>query len=283
MRVDKTARRWRCVIAILTVVACAAYAQAALGCTPVVNRTAKQVAPHLQLVGSVAGAGNCPAIRVADSSANGSVIWGIDWSGGLWRSTDDLASWTRTYQLPLTYKRIMNVLQLRSGHILIHVMDNTGAESILRSTDTAGAAFSKVPSLLFPPGETIHGSPSWTEAGGAVYAAGYGDRLDPVTLWKSFDDGVTFAPVFQLAGYLSNSLDPVRHFHDVFADPYNSRRIWLTVGDHPGSRIGYSDNGGITFTWITRSTYPQSRAVGLFFTPSAVYWGTDAPETSDEV
>jgi len=90
-------------------------------------------------------------------------------------------------------------------------------------------------------------------------------------LWKSTDDGRTFSVVY--------SRTDARHYHAVEADPYTAGRIWLTVGDTGTQpRIGYSDDGGTTFTWVTQVTYPQSRALTLMFTPAAVYWGADSPE-----
>src|SRR4051794_1727158 len=242
----------------------------------------QQVAPHLQLVQTVAGDGTCPAIRVADSSSNGT-IWGVDFHGGLWASTDDLATWTRTYKLPMGFTEITHVLPLSSGHLLILALDGSGTQSVFRSLDKAGTAFASNPSFVFPAGSTIHGTPSWAQIGRGIFICNYGTRPNPVMLWKSHDDGVSFRPVFELPGYPSGKPGMVRHFHDVFADPYKRGRIWLTIGDHPGSRLGYSDDGGYKFHFIARVTYPESRAVGLMFSPKAVYWATDSAETSDEV
>lgn len=186
----------------------------------------------------------------------------------------------RTWQLAWTAAgqvQVEQALQLQSGHVLVVVRDSSGYRHILRSTDTAGSAFSVTPSLSMPADAWVMASESWVQMGSAVYVGEYGSSHTATRhLWKSTDDGVSFSSVF--------SITNVHHFHNVEADPYVPNRLWVTIGDSKTeAHIGYSDDGGHSFTWITQGEYPQSRAVGLMFTKDAVYWATDTPDVPSEL
>jgi hypothetical protein len=238
----------------------------------------RRIAPGLRLIKVSRSYGTCrQAIRVnARGPAN--VLWANDSTNGLWRSTDDARTWRLTYRAT-GYVTVDNVLRLRSGHLLIIVQRGDGRRFILRSLDRAGHRFGK-PVFRFPfnPAvHTLHDSPrilsgqSWLQLGKSIYIGEYGGNLNPVYIWKSTNDGRSFG--------VATSFTAVAHVHSLYADPFVRGRLWATIGDSgPAPRIGYSSNGGRTFTWITKGVYPQSRAVGLFFTRSAVLWATDTPE-----
>ena len=231
------------------------------------------VAPYLRVVTSSYAIGNCDSTIVATAQSPDGTLWGVDMGGGkngLWRSTDGMQSWQLVWQ-PSAYVTIEHVLPLASGAMLAVVLDPSGIRHIVRAPDSTGSSFSSTYSLNFPAGSRIHSAQSWVETNGAIYVAQYGDPAPPIILWKSTDDGRTFSVAY--------SRTDVRHYHAVEADPYSAGRIWLTAGDSTAqSRIGYSDDGGTTFTWVSQGTYPQSRALTLMFTPAAVYWGSDTPE-----
>jgi PKD repeat protein len=231
------------------------------------------VAPYLRIVKSSYAIGTCDSTIAAEARSPDGTVWGVDMGGGkngLWRSTDGLQSWQLAWQ-PSSYLTIEQLLPLASGAMLAVVVDPSGIRHIVRAPDQTGSSFASTYSLTFPAGARLHSAQSWVETNGAIYVSEYGDPAPPIVLWKSTDDGRTFSVVY--------SRTDARHYHAVEADPYQAGRIWLTVGDSGTQpRIGYSDDGGTTFTWITQVTYPQSRALTLMFTPAAVYWGSDTPE-----
>jgi hypothetical protein len=275
-----TARREvLCVAATLAGVLALAHPQPASGfvtdCSPALNGpnappAGEVIAPYVRVVKSSFGLGTCDTpIRVAARSADGA-LWGWDNRNGLWKSTDNLASWHLVYNA-VGFAQIENVLPLSSGRLLILVRDANRGYHVLRSTDKSATEFDPQPVLDMPANGRLLGSQSWVEVKGSIYAGEYGDPASPVLLWRSNDGGQTFS--------VAASFDDVRHIHSVQADPSVSGRIWVTIGDSvKQSRIGYSDDAGRTFKFITDGVYPRSRAVSLMFTRQAVYWGTDTPD-----
>ena len=198
--------------------------------------------------------------------------WEVDYANDLWKSTNDLRTLTETYTAT-GYAQIEQVLPLASGTILIVVRDASGNRDVLRSTDSSGTSFGSTPVLDLPPGAELHDSNSWTQVNGAVYIGQYGAG-PPVDLWRSTDDGQTFSVVWQ-----GTNADEI---HAVQADTYVPGRIWImTDGAEAhllGTVVGYSDDGGATWTWVTDGSYTESRVVDLMFDSNAVYWGSDSPD-----
>jgi len=277
-RIRKTRPRTGCALAVLAALtaflALPASASAATTCTASVNAPlgplpGTVVAPNLRVVSSFGfGPSNCGALRIAARS-DGGTLWAWDNGNGLW-SSDDGTTWTLAHTAT-AYRQIHNVLVLASGHVLILVRDADGLYHVLRSTDPTGTEFAAAPAIDMPAGSRLLASQSWLELDGAVYVGEYGDPAAPVKLWKSTDDGRTFTVAHEFFG--------VRHIHSLHADPYAAGRLWVTIGDNgTAPRVGYSDDGGASFTYITQGKYPESRVVSLMFTEDAVYWGTDVPE-----
>jgi hypothetical protein len=276
-----------CAVAVLfgasaaVVLASGTHSVDATRCSPSVARTNKRIAPGLRMVRVSAAKGTCKQSWIAVVGGTGRDIWGFNYDGGLWHSTDDLQHWNRVWQGP-PGSFVERVLRTASGHVLIEVGFGSRSHRIMRSTTKSARRFTT--SLVLPPRSSLHFATSWGQysAVGAkprtIYVGEYGDRPNPVHLWASTDDGRSFTSVFSLPGRSTTSSERVRHFHGVFLDPY-TKTLWVAIGDNtPEPRIGFSSDGGRSFTWITRGTYPQSRAVGLMFTKDAVYWGTDVPE-----
>jgi hypothetical protein len=249
-------------------------------CVPSVSHSKKRIAPGLQIVQTSSSKSRCGSSIAIIGGTKGD-IWGFDYDGGLWHSSDDLRTWTRVWHGPAG-SFVPRALRTASGHVLIEVGGASGSDRIMRSTTRAARRFST--SFVFPRGSALHFATSWGQysAVGAkpktIYVGEYGDHPDPVHLWASTNDGRSFSSVFTLPGRTSGSPDRVRHIHGVFLDPF-TRWLWIAIGDNtPEPRIGYSNNGGRSFTWITQGVYPHSRAVALMFTRDAVYWGNDVPE-----
>lgn len=65
-----------------------------------------------------------------------------------------------------------------------------------------------------------------------------------------------------------------RHIHAILQDPYTGR-LWICMGDlDHESRIGWSDDGFRTITYIGSGSQIW-RSSHLVFTEEAVYWGSD--------
>jgi hypothetical protein len=251
-------------------------------CVPDVRAKHASVAPGVRLVKSWTGPGDCGTmIHIATRGPSG-ILWGLDTSSNLWRSSNGGVKWIRTWRLR-RFRAVEHVMQLRSGRLLLLVYNNRGKRFILRSTDRTGRRFSLRPvfgfpfdpsldpSLAIPTASRILSPQSWVEVGKAIYVGEYGSVPNPVHLWKSVNNGKSFRVVSTFTG--------VRHIHSVFSDPYHPSNIWLTIGDTGSQpRVGYSVDGGRTFRLVTRGKYPESRVVGLLFTRGAVYWATDTPD-----
>ena len=94
----------------------------------------------------------------------------------------------------------------------------------------------------------------------------------PVHVWASRDAGATWTPVHRFRD--------ARHVHGVFADSHDDA-LWITTGDR-------DSEAGI---WRARDRFgtvekiaggsQQTRVVQLVFTPTHVYFGSDAPSESN--
>jgi len=208
-------------------------------------------------------------------------LWAGTTSAQLMSSADDGDTWTVVAVNINGAAQVEQVKELSTGTILVFARAGSGAKTLYRSTDN-GATWNAIAGTM--PTGMLH-SQSWFQdgAGGPIYIADYPPGAGPntVVLLKSTDDGATFTAVYTLAN--------VRHYHTVRRDPYDAAKLWLLVGDNLGqSRIGYSEDDGVTFTWIATSSggddhaeaHTKTRVVGLMFSADAVYWGTDVPETA---
>lgn len=105
---------------------------------------------------------------------------------------------------------------------------------------------------------------------GAVYLAEYTLGEGPGRILRSVDDGRSWETYVEETG--------VRHFHGVFDDPYEDA-LWATSGDTDDqSAVGRLEDGRFV---RVGSGSQRWRAVGLSFTPSAVFWGMDCSYAED--
>lgn len=256
-----------------------ASAASALVCRAPLRATRRLLAPGLRLLKSTYGRGTCPGGIHPTFRGKGGVLWATDTANGLWKSSDDGKTWRRTFKAG-KYHNVERVLQLRSGRFLIVVVNDRGQRYILRSTDTSGTKFGR-PVMTFPfdarfddfyLAPRLLGSQSWVQApDGSIYVGEYGSALTTVYLWRSTNDGASFQVATTFSG--------VKHIHGVYVDPYASNRVWVAIGDNGTQpRVGYSVDGGRTFTFVSKGVYPESRAVGLMFSKEAVLWATDSPD-----
>jgi hypothetical protein len=219
-------------------------------------------------------------IRHRDPSGN---IWATDNSNFLWKSTDDSTTWIKVFTAT-GYVQVEWMQVLASTNILIMVRTAGGVHSLLRSTDS-GATFPTTV-LTFPTtSDGVLGSLSYCQtANGTIYWGEYGPSGQAtMSLYKSVDDGVTWTTPLQ---YTTNQ---IRHFHSVQEDQFVPNRVWVTIGDTvtgtPGfaPKIGFSNDGGTSWTWVTQAVYLQGRAVSVMFTSESVYWASDTPDVAAPV
>jgi hypothetical protein len=246
------------------------------------------------------------------------VLYGFS-SNVLYKSTNDGVTWALLYTFT-GYSSVEQVRVLRSGTILALCRSGSIDASqydFLRSTDN-GATFTALASQplsrtspysrLLNPHSICEVPDDGSAYAGDIFFGEYGSiggSTNPaVRVFRSTDDGETFSVVTSFdpanaagtsSGYGPMALDEIRHIHEVQSDPFVPGRIWITIGDNLTGvtlgqpRIGFSDDGGTTWTQVTRATktvpasanmqYAQSRTVGLMFTDDAVYWVGDTPET----
>ena len=227
-------------------------------CAPSVQRLNRAVAPGVRLVKSSTAPGTCTTMIHVATRGPAGVLWGLDTSSGLWRSTNDMRTWTLAWK-PRGYRAVEHVLQLRSGRVLLIVYKNSGQRFILRSTDSSGTRFASKPVFAFPfdasvdpvlasaTAPRILSPDSWVEVGKTIYVGEYGSAPNPVYLWKSVNGARSFRVAATFTG--------VRHIHSVFRDPYGRHAIWVAIGDNgPQPRIGYSTDGGKTFIFVSRGS-----------------------------
>ncbi len=106
---------------------------------------------------------------------------------------------------------------------------------------------------------------------GALYFAEYvtesGDR--PTGIWKSSDDGETWALCYEFA-----STD-IRHIHAVQCDPHDGA-IWIGTGDRDEHCfVGRSEDGGASFEWVGHGRQVHRTCAFAFF-DDVVGWPMDA-------
>ena len=106
---------------------------------------------------------------------------------------------------------------------------------------------------------------------GALYFAEYvtesGDR--PTGLWKSTDEGETWALAYEFAP------TDIRHIHVVQCDPHDGA-IWIGTGDRDEHCfVGRSTDGGASFEWVGHGRQIH-RTCSFAFFDDVVAWPMDA-------
>lgn len=145
----------------------------------------------------------------------------------------------------------------------------------------------------FTVGSPWHGSASIGEARGTIMFAEYPDNAAkyrddtapvlPARVWRSRDDGLTWAAVMTVGP------DLIRHLHTLAAEPGTPGRWWLTSGDRSSEVFVWrSDDDGDTWSDVTEAApdvplHPQyrkharavQRMTDLAFHDGHMIWGSD--------
>jgi hypothetical protein len=113
------------------------------------------------------------------------------------------------------------------------------------------------------------------DASGAIYYGEYATGAlapdETIRVWRSRDAARTWEVAHEFAP------GAVRHVHAVQWDPHGGA-LWVATGDRDAEcRVGYSRDGGASFTWIGAGSQ-TFRAVSFLFTPEAVAWAMDSPQ-----
>ena len=109
---------------------------------------------------------------------------------------------------------------------------------------------------------------------GSLYYGEYSTALPseeplPIGIWRSDDEGRTWALTFEFAP------GAVRHIHAVQWDPVQGG-VWVGTGDSDSeSRVGFSFDQARSFRWAAEGSQ-SARLCSALFLPAAVIWGMDA-------
>jgi hypothetical protein len=181
------------------------------------------------------------------------------------------AGFSRTFRDALRYQELVELMALDDTTLLAFA----GGDAY--RVDLASGAAERVHRLrYFGPGRgrglMPHGMTR--DARGAIYYGEYPTGAlaprETVRIWRSRDAGRTWEVAHEFAP------GAVRHVHALQWDPVGDA-LWVATGDRDAEcHIGYSRDGGATFTWIGAGSQ-TFRAVSFLFTPEAVSWAMDSP------
>lgn len=184
----------------------------------------------------------------------------------IYKSVDRGASFTQVGVLSGALGKQMGYVSA-AGHIyLVASSDSYTTHQMYRSTDE-GNTWSMVLDL----GTSSFLDHNMTEDDTALYFGEYNGLVTTypdMHLYKSVDDGESFAPIYTFTS------SRVRHVHFVRKDPYTGY-IWMGTGDdNSACHIGYSTDGGQTFTWVLQGSQ-SARVVSVQFSENYVHWAMD--------
>lgn len=207
-------------------------------------------------------------------------LWGVQGGGGrdvlnqLKYAKNDTSTWSTVYTFPDENgsKVIVRYVWMnpKTRTLLVGVYNNVHYQ-LHRSSDL-GKTWTMV--MDFPDGSSVIGRDNITfNTFGDIFITQYhSDPLIPTgndSVFRSRDDGKTFQPTLTVP-----FPTVIRHFHQVYVDPYNPATVYALAGDTDvQSKIYYSTDRGDN--WQVLVTGHEARAVAIGFSPDELYWGTD--------
>lgn len=182
------------------------------------------------------------------------------------------AGYSRTFRDTQRYQELVEAMALDERTLLVF----TGGDAY--RVDTVNGAAERVHTVrYFGPdrgrGLMPHGLTR--DASGAIYYGEYATGAlapdETIRVWRSRDAARTWEVAHEFAP------GAVRHVHAVQWDAHGGA-LWVATGDRDAEcRVGYSRDGGTSFTWIGAGSQ-TFRAVSFLFTPEAVTWAMDSPQ-----
>ncbi|MBM4384840.1 MAG: hypothetical protein FJ091_15920 [Deltaproteobacteria bacterium] len=187
------------------------------------------------------------------------------------------AGYSRTFRDSQRYQELVEAMALDERTLLVFA----GGDAY--RVDTASGGTERVHTLrYFGPGRgrglMPHGLTR--DASGAIYYGEYATGAvgpdETIRVWRSRDAARTWEMAHEFAP------GAVRHVHAVQWDPHGAA-LWVATGDRDAEcRIGYSRDGGASFTWVGAGSQ-TFRAVSFLFTHEAVTWAMDSPRAVKRV
>lgn len=156
---------------------------------------------------------------------------------------------------------------------------------ILRSTND-GSSWSTVWTTP-DPAVRLLGSQSISQDAvtGYLYLCEYASGATPtsISIWRSTDDGVTWAVWFTLPRAETNAVGVVRHWHGTRWDPI-SQRVYFSAGDtSPDAGIYRVSADGTTAEAVVKNSQlpawtTPARTIDFMFFPTHIAWGSDGQD-----
>jgi hypothetical protein len=217
-----------------------------------------------------------------DVDFNG-VIWAGDKNFGLWKSTDNGASFQFVYRLPGAFDAnnaysglVWNVFVDSRGFIFASA---GGTNGLFRSTN-GGASFSQVLNTNGSRSESFYISMTEDNAG-SLYTVTYTDGSAKPQLLKSTNGG---------AGWTQIGTFDILHFHNIKFNPSNGY-LYAVTGEIPpfasyadGEKIFRSKDNGKTWSLVVdRNSGLGTVYLALTFAGSYVYVGQDYPTRNCQI
>jgi hypothetical protein len=213
-----------------------------------------------------------------DVDSNG-VLWAGDRNFGLWKSTDNGASFQFVYRMP----GVFDVNNAYSGHVWNVFVDSRnfifasagGTNGLYRSTN-GGVSFTQVLNSNASRSESFYIDMT-EDISGNLYTITYTDGSAQPQILKSTNGGDSWTRI-------GASISNVLHFHSIDFNPFNGY-LYVITGENPsyttyrdGEKIFRSKDNGQTWTLVV----DVNKALGtvylaIAFVGNYVYIGQDYP------
>lgn len=221
--------------------------------------------------------------RVLWQENNGLTLYAIGYDFAFRKSTDGGKTWTRKGVQGFGTTAVGAFLKTPTGTL---IMMRPGSTMITQRSTDDGANWATVASPTnSKSGHYAMGSQSWCvdPVTGYLYYGEYStsDNQATISLWRSTDDGATWAEFHAFPATASASVDKIRHIHSVQWDHVMQRVIIMTGDSSPASGM-YRVNAagtGVEPLLLNRDVpgIPDAaRAIGIIPFPDYLCWTGDS-------
>lgn len=209
--------------------------------------------------------------------AQGDVAYAVSRSGATHKSIDGGRTWTFLGTSSIRPGHRGMWLRLASGN---HITILSSAPLQIGRSTNDGATFTSVKSL--GPNELTLTAQSWCqdEVTGHIYLGVYQttDTFSGINVYRSKDDGATWAIWYTFPGIASTHPQKIRHIHGVQYDPF-SQRVYIMAGDNEEAAGIYrvTADGSSVEKVVTKSTAGHNaRAIAIMCFPEYLVWASDS-------